>query len=294
MNINSKINTNTGTESSQANQENKSQEKINAETGKVKILECNQKECIISKTHQIATGVFGPCYVFTGHDANSGYSFLAHIDDTTETKSIYNIFHTLKTSCHIQNLNTVKFSLMGGWNDHEESNHWGKQIKEILEQEKVLNFTDLTLFQKKNQSSNQAHYFGGIMAPKTGKFRFFKQPWNKLTKLQEKSTNQDLETLFSNMTVRDLFKKLNFQLQVSDEEFYNHFSLNNKFDNLFEMSIKELFEKINIQINNQTLIKITCEQLLHKIGINISASNIPFIGVALNGYEKPLSIKIID
>jgi len=50
----------------------------------------------ITKSRNIATSSFGPCYVLTGHDPIRKYSFLAHIDDMTDVGTLSAVFDKLK------------------------------------------------------------------------------------------------------------------------------------------------------------------------------------------------------
>jgi hypothetical protein len=106
-----------------------------------------QKGCVISKTQKIAVGCFGPCYVLTGYDPKTKYSFVAHIDDMTQVESISQIFATLKQLG--VDSNDLNLSLMGGHKERTESNKWGHKITWQLKQEGVYDKVDMTLFQKK-------------------------------------------------------------------------------------------------------------------------------------------------
>ncbi len=75
-------------------------------------LQALQKNCIITKNYPIVTGTFGSCYILTGYDFNTKYSFLAHIDDCTRCEDIPLIFKKLKElNVKIENLS---LKLMGG------------------------------------------------------------------------------------------------------------------------------------------------------------------------------------
>jgi hypothetical protein len=158
-----------------------------------------QKECVISKSTKMVTSSFGGCYVLTGHDPETKYSFLAHIDDTTNVASICQIFSTLKgLGVDVQRLTSVR--LMGGYQAHTESNAWGQRIIEVLRQEGLFGKIDFTYFQKKvegsfNHVGDHTHFFGGQLDPQTGGFSFFKTIWMKLEVESEAKSHEVLQSL---------------------------------------------------------------------------------------------------
>lgn len=160
-----------------------------------------QKECMISKSTKMLTSSFGGCYVLTGHDPETKYSFLAHIDDNTNVESIRQIFSSLKRlGVDVQRLTRVR--LMGGYQAHTESNKWGHRIIEVLKQEGLGGKIDFTHFQKKVEGSfgnvsDKTHFFGGQLDPQTGAFSFFKTIWEKLDKEQDAKSRELLPSLFA-------------------------------------------------------------------------------------------------
>jgi hypothetical protein len=147
-----------------------------------------QKECVISKSRDIATSAFGPCYVLTGHDPKTKYNFLAHLDDMTQVESFSEIFRKLRgLGVKIQDLTNVR--LMGGWKNHGESAKWGHKIIKVLKENNVP-APDLTHFHTKETrdpsdkfkteaETIRFYYPGGVMKL-AGDFSFFKAAWKKL------------------------------------------------------------------------------------------------------------------
>ena len=176
-----------------------------------------QKECVISKSTIMVTSSFGGCYVLTGHDPETKYSFLAHIDDTTNVESIRQIFSSLKRlGVDVQRLTRVR--LMGGYQAHTESNKWGHRIIGVLKQEGLGDKIDFTHFQKKvegtfNNVNDRTHFFGGQLDPQTGAFSFFKTIWMKFDKEQEAKTRELLPALFAQKGI-DFSKLSREQLSV--------------------------------------------------------------------------------
>jgi hypothetical protein len=160
-----------------------------------------QKECVISKSTKMVTSSFGACYVLTGHDPETKYSFLAHIDDMINVESIRQIFSSLKRlGVDVQRLTRVR--LMGGYQAHTESNKWGHRIIEVLKQEGLGGKIDFTHFQKKVEGSfgnvsDKTHFFGGQLDSQTGTFSFFKTIWEKLDKEQEAKSRELVSPLFA-------------------------------------------------------------------------------------------------
>ncbi len=165
----------------------------------VKIAKILQKECVISRTRNIAVGTFGPCYVLSGSDKTTGYHFLAHIDDTTSIESVKKIFTTLK-ELGARSIDHV--SLQGGWKHHVESNKWGNALKVLLKENLPDTTVDLSHFQTKVMSSKGrihelglTHRAGGILNVKTGVFSDFKQPWESLERKQH-TKNEENQRVF--------------------------------------------------------------------------------------------------
>jgi hypothetical protein len=163
-----------------------------------------QKGCVISKTQKIAVGCFGPCYVLTGYDPKTKYSFVAHIDDMTQVESISQIFATLKQLG--VDSNDLNLSLMGGHKERTESNKWGHKITWQLKQEGVYDKVDMTLFQKKeakpsNWTTNDEKetykffFMGGLMDPAKGLFQFFQKYWKKLEDAQTAANDKEMADL---------------------------------------------------------------------------------------------------
>jgi hypothetical protein len=155
-----------------------------------------QKECVISKTYPIATGVFGPCYILMGYDSNSKYSFLAHIDCCTNDQDIPLIFEKLKElKVKIENLS---LKLMGGWKLYEKSKSLGNKIIEQLKNLEVYKNTNTDYLWKKEahpkkdlsekdlETKRKYYFFGVVINPKNGEFQFLQKPSEKLSLNQQK------------------------------------------------------------------------------------------------------------
>ncbi len=149
-----------------------------------------QMECVISNTNRMATGSFGPCYVLVGHDPQTKYSFLAHIDAVTDIATITDIFQKLRC-LGVDTNNLANVRLMGGWKAEEISSAMGDQIITSLKKEGIFDKVDFSFFQKKAQWAELSSvpdqkqlptyfYPGGIQDPESGKFQFFAKPWKKI------------------------------------------------------------------------------------------------------------------
>lgn len=143
-----------------------------------------QKDCVISKSKKMVTGSIGGCYVLAGHDPKTKYSFMAHLDDTTNVEGISKIFSTLKElGVNSDDLTGVR--LIGGYKDQDESKKWGNKIIEVLEKEGIGGKVDYNYFQKKlppelATSGNNTHFFGAHLDPQTGTFSFLQNLWFRI------------------------------------------------------------------------------------------------------------------
>lgn len=163
-----------------------------------------QKECAITRSHDLATLSFGPCYVLTGHDPKTKTSFLAHIDDTTDVGTLPQVFDRLRQiGVNLQDLTQVR--LMGGWAAHGESARWGDKIVRVLHESGLRN-VDFTFFQKKAarpielktnsiEEGLRFYYPGGILRAADGKFISFKKPWFGKEKQQVDADKKTAEEL---------------------------------------------------------------------------------------------------
>lgn len=165
-----------------------------------------QEECVISRSRNIATLGFGPCYVLTGYHPQTQHSFLAHLDDMTQVESLSALFACLRDlGVRISELTQVR--LMGGWAGHGESAEWGRKIKEVLQREAVPN-VDYSLFQQKIRvdmarctqeellRNKDRHFFpGGLLDAASGQFKMFKNQWERLEKQAAEKADQRADAL---------------------------------------------------------------------------------------------------
>jgi hypothetical protein len=153
--------------------------------------------CVISKSLSLVAGPFGPCYILTGSDSKTGYSFKAHINDCTDCESIPSIFKAL-AELGVK-INDLSLKLLGGWKDQEEIKFWGDKLwgYQIIDQLKNLGVYKQTktkrLHEKKflpigkypDSGAYDKHYFHGSVLKK-GNLELFKGPYNKLKNIPNK------------------------------------------------------------------------------------------------------------
>ncbi len=165
---------------------------VTARTTQPDVVIMLQKECIISKTKKISVGSFGPCYVLTGHDPKTKYSFAAHIDDCTQVETVSEIFNKLKElGVDLNDLTDVK--VMGGWKNVIESAKWGTKLIEQLKNEGIYSKVNFSLFQKKQHCSGapdlskvkEFYFLGGQLNSENGVSQFFTKSWMKIENLQD-------------------------------------------------------------------------------------------------------------
>ena len=196
----------------------------------------HKRECVISKSRDIATTAFGPAYVLTGHDPKTKYSFLACIDDMTQVATVANIFHTLmKLGVNIKDLTKVR--LMGGWKDHRESAKCGGKIIQVLKSLDVPEPNLKYYQQKKTIESNEKcttvaealpfYYLGRMLSAADAKFRFFNTIWKKQEDLVLAKDKEDVMKLicakypqYRSLVASDpqMYKVLGSQMLMNEPE----------------------------------------------------------------------------